>query len=64
MHLLADLSLFDLNVRQIETNKLAGAILALSCGEDPPDYNIGLSVKWMIERNSDSLYWLKQQKYG
>lgn len=62
--LLADLSLFDPSIRQICGSKVAEAIFALVGGQEAPDYKVGLAVKWMIERNGESLYWLQQQKYG
>lgn len=53
-----------MGIRQIPSSQISLAVLALVKKEEPPDQNIALAVKWMVERNSDTLFWLRQQKYG
>lgn len=48
MNILADLSLFDMKIRQIPASELATAICSLIQHETPPDFKISLSVKWMV----------------
>lgn len=50
--LLIDLTLFDLNVRQLPGSQVAATIRALAMHEEAVDHKIGLAVKWMVERNS------------
>ena len=62
--MLTDLTLFDISIRQNSSSEIATAIRAMIHKETPPDHKIALSVKWMVERNTESMYWLRQQKYG
>jgi hypothetical protein len=63
MELLADLSLFDLSVRQLRPSEVAEAVIGAVRKEPGGDEKIMLAVKWMIERNPESLHWLCEQKY-
>lgn len=60
--LLLDLCLFDLTMRQYRYSDLAHAISKLGRGEEGDD-PLSLGVKWMIERNQETVRWLIDQKY-
>jgi hypothetical protein len=54
MHLLVDLTLFDLNIRQFKACELAHCIYELAHqqkGHENHHRIIALNVKWMVERN-------------
>lgn len=62
MELLADLSLFDLNIRQLRPSEIAAGIVG-TVRKEGGNEGIVLSLKWMVERNPESLHWLCDQKY-
>lgn len=47
MDLLADLSLFDLNIRQLHPSELAAGIVS-SVSKEGDNEGIVLSLKWMV----------------
>ena len=59
INFLADLSLFDINIRQYPASQICLALLALVRREDPAEEKVGLGIKWMVERNAETMIWLK-----
>ncbi len=60
-----DLTLFDPHMRQFRAPELARCLQGMAEGVNAKglDEKIVLGVKWMIERNSESLGWLIDRYY-
>lgn len=50
-----DLCLFDINMRQFESSKIAENVYFMFNRPESCDENIIKNIKWMIERNKPSL---------
>lgn len=55
-----DLSLFDLNMRQFKPSELSACLyqMSLNPSQEYPHKEMAQNVKWMFDRNRDTLTWL------